>query len=435
MIRISLTFLSILFLVTSCQAQLTEEKKQFSKLELEQDFDRLVKELETHPQVNTFISKSDWNSFINNQRAQLKEGLSIEGFYKICLPIVAKVGCGHTNLYNLEYNAATKKSLVYLPYRFIIEDNDLYVIENLSANKSLPLGAKIESINGKPIQEIITFIRNAMPADGYNKSYRRRMASKGFTYFYHALYGINDYNKLSYVYEGKTEVLDLKCSELVPIEKPTEKATPKLDFKINQASNTGIITIKTFSFYNDLAQFKQFIDNTFTTIEQQNLENIIIDLRGNQGGDPYCSSYLLRALATEPIQYYKDDTNYPELIVPQKSLGYQLEHKPVILIDGFGFSSTGHVAALIKEHNLGTFIGEELGSTYSCNGAQRNVMLEQTGLFLQIGQKVVDVAVDPTKYDKTRGILPDIAVKSTIQSTLAKKDLIMEQAVKFLKNN
>jgi len=428
MMRFKFALLSLIFLVTSCQGQNHEVKKRFSKLELEQDFHQLVKELETHPQINTFISQSDWDSFIKNQKAKLREGLTIEEFYKICLPIVAKVGCGHTNLYNLKYNAATKKSLVYLPYRVIIENGKLYVIENLSTNKSIPLGARIESINGKPIQEIIAFIVSAMPADGYNKSYRRRMASKGFTYYYHALYGINDYNTLSYVHNGKTKKLAFKCSELIPLEGQTEKKAKKLDFKIDQETNAGIITIKTFSFYNNVAHFQKFIDSTFTTIKKQRIENIIIDLRGNQGGDPYCSSYLLRAIANKPIQYYKDDTSYPKLLVPQKSLGYKLANKPLILIDGFGFSSTGHVAALIQEHNLGVFIGEELGATYSCNGAQRNTALGKTELFLQVGQKVVDVEVDPSKYDKTKGIKPNIEVKSNIQSTLDKRDIVLEKA-------
>ncbi|MEL6537894.1 MAG: S41 family peptidase, partial [Bacteroidota bacterium] len=350
-----------------------------------------------------------------------------------CLPVVAKVGCGHTNLYNLEFNAATKKSLVYLPYRFFIEDKTLYVIENLSANKSIPLGARIESINDEPIQEIIDFILSCMPADGYNQSYRRRMASKGFTYYYHALYGINDQNKVSYTFENTEHELAFKCSELIPVENEVKEAVKPLDFQINEELNTGTLTVKTFAFYNNQSQFYNFIDSTFAIIESEELENLIIDLRGNQGGDPYCASYLLRSIANEPIQYYKDDTNYPELLVPQKSLGYELVNKPLVLIDGFGFSSTGHIAALIQEHNLGTFIGEELGSTYSCNGAQRNTTLEATGLFLQVGQKVVDVEVDPARYDKTKGIMPEIEVVSSVQSTLDNRDLVMERALDLIR--
>ena len=148
----------LLFSVTCCQGQHDQDEIRYSKIELEQDFNQMIKELETHPQLNSFISESEWDLYVDKQKSKLIDGQSIEDFYRICLPIVAKVGCGHTNLYNLEYNAATKKSLVYLPFRFIIEHNQLFVIENLSENEIIPLGATIESINGECIQEILKFI-------------------------------------------------------------------------------------------------------------------------------------------------------------------------------------------------------------------------------------------------------------------------------------
>ena len=410
------------------------EKNNYSKNDLKEDFNQLIEKLETHPQVNTFISESEWNILVESQKSKLTDGLSIEDFYKITLPIVAKVGCGHTNLYNLEYNAATKKSLVFLPYRFVIESNKLYVIENLSENKLIPLGSTIESINGKPIQEILNFILSSMSADGYNASYRKRMASKGFTYYYHSLFGINDYNEISYQFDDVTERLEFKCSELIPNGNFLKNSDASLNFEVNEELQAGILTIKTFSFYNEVDKFRKFIDSSFTIVQNEKLENIIIDLRGNQGGDPYCSSYLLRAISNEPIQYYRDDKDYPELLRPNQSLGFDLPNKTYVLIDGFGFSSTGHLCALIKEHDLGTFIGEELGSTYSCNGGQENTILKNTGLFLQVGQKVVDVMVNPKNFDKTRGILPDIKVKSDYQSIISGRDAYMEKALELIKN-
>ena len=435
MIKLNYILIFLVIFATSCQSQNTENKKKFSHLELEQDFNQLVNELETHPQINTFILKKDWISLIKRQSEKLKKASTIEEFYSICLPIVAKVGCGHTNLYNLEYNAATKEALVYLPYKFIIEDNQLYVIENLSSNSLIPLGSKITSINGKPIKDIINFILESMPADGYNKSYKKRMASKGFTYYYHALFGINDYNYLSYSFEGETKDLDFKCSELIPSKSLIAKDTKPLDFRIDQENNTAIITIKTFSFYNNVSHFEKFINTSFNTIKEYKLDNVILDLRGNQGGDPYCSSYLLRAISKKPIQYYKDDKDYPELIQPQKELGFTLKNKPYILIDGLGFSSTGHLAALIKEHDLGIFIGEELGSTYSCNGGQRNTTLTNTKLFLQVGQKTVDVMVNASDFNKSIGILPDISIITDYKSIIEKRDVVLENVFEIIKIN
>ncbi|MDO1502359.1 S41 family peptidase [Winogradskyella maritima] len=428
------TCIVLFVFLMNCQSQNNKKNIEYSKIELEEDFNQMIDELENHPQINTFISESDWKFLVNTQKTKLADGLSIENFYRICLPIVAKIGCGHTNLYNVDYNASTKKSLVYLPYRFVIEDNQLYVIENLSENKVIPLGASIESINGEPIQDILTFILASMPADGYNISYRKRMASKGFTYYYHSLFGINDFNELSYKFGDTIKTLDFKCSKLIANKSFSKTADESLNFEIDEELNTGILTIKTFSFYDNVLRFHKFIDSSFAVLKKKNLKNLVIDLRGNQGGDPYCSSYLLRAISNEPIQYYRDDIDYPELLKSQDGLGFKLQNKPYILIDGFGFSSTGHFSALIKEHDLGIFVGEELGSTYSCNGGQENTILKNTGLFLQVGQKVVDVMVNPNNFDKSKGIMPDVTVKTNIQSRIENRDIYMEKVFELIKN-
>lgn len=431
-----LAFIITSFIV-SCQEKPNniKEKKTYSKTFLIADFNQLISQLEKHPQVNTFIPKVDWLSFIDTQKSKINRALTIEEFYKICLPVVAKIGCGHTNLYNLEFNSATKKALVYLPYKFTIENDKLYVIKNLSANQQIPLGATIITINDKPIEEIINFILTSISADGYNKNYKKRMASKGFTYYYHTLFGISDFNKITFKINGKTESIAFKCSKLVSLKKAENINEKLLDFKIEKPKNLAVIKIKSFAFYNKVNEFYSFIDNAFSQVKEQKLENIVIDLRGNQGGDPYCASYLLRAIANKSIQYYKDDTDYAELIKPQNTLGYSLINKPYILIDGLGFSSTGHFSAIVKQHGLGIFVGEELGSTYSCNGGQRNTTLTNTKFFLQVGQKVVDVLVDANRFKKSKGIMPDINVETNYHSIINNKDLVMEKIYDLIIKN
>ena len=428
----------IISIVFSCrneaQVDINRYKKVFTENQLLEDFNILVEELEKHPAANQFISKEEWKKIVREQFYKIKDSMRIEDFHRICAPLVAKIGCGHTNIYNLQYNNDTKKTLIYLPYRFEIVDDKVFIIENLSTNKVIPLGSEVIAINGISITKIKDFILSTISADGYNLNYKTRMASKGFTYYYHTLFGINDKYQITYLSKAKRAVLKLSLSELIaaPNFKNKFNEEDPLSLKIYSNQDIAVIKIGTFSFYDKLDYFKNFIDRSFQKINDKKITNVIIDLRGNQGGDPYCSAYLLRAISDKSIVYYADDQNYPDLLKPQPPLNFNLKAKPYILIDGLGFSSTGHFAALVKYHDIGLFVGEELGSTYSCNAVQKNITLNNTKLFLQVAQKTVDVKVDPNLFSKKKGIIPDIEIKRTLNSILSENDETLNHVLKIL---
>ncbi len=54
----------------------------------------------------------------------------------------------------------------FFPFRIIIHNNQVYVKENLSANKEINWGMIIESINGLPTSEIIDQLSRYIPCDG-----------------------------------------------------------------------------------------------------------------------------------------------------------------------------------------------------------------------------------------------------------------------------
>jgi len=402
-------------------------KERFTKSQMTDDFDQMVKELEKHPRLGVGVNKVSWKKLVNEQKQKIGDSFSIDQFYRLCLPVVSKIGCGHTNLYNLHYNNMTKKSLVHLPYRVVISKGRLFVLENLSTNKMVPLGAEIVEINGKPVTEIIAFVMDCVPADGHNVSYKRQLASKGFTYYYHSLFGLRNRNTIKYLLKGENKLLELDLKSLKAAPAKKKKRKKALDFQMQKEIGVGILTIRTFSFYQQKQKFYSFIDQSMKSFFENKLRHLVIDLRGNQGGDPYCSSYLLRAIADRPIQYYQSDLNYPELLRPAPSLGFSFPFKTMVLIDGLGFSSTGHFAALVKEHHLGIFVGQPLGSTFRCYGGRRNSHPKNTGLFLQVGQKQVDVKVTPSEFKLEQGIQPDFAVQPTVKDQIDQRDLWLEK--------
>jgi C-terminal processing protease CtpA/Prc len=175
---------------------------------------------------------------------------------------------------------------------------------------------------------------------------------------------------------------------------------------------TAVLTISSFNYYewNNYPVFKSFLDSSMNIINNKKIKNLIIDVRYNRGGSQYPSIYLLQHLMDKPFTYYskaefegKTDKMYGEEII------YPLENrfkgKVYFLIDGNGNSTTGHFMSLVKAHNLGTIIGEELGSNQFCTAGQTLFRLSNTKLVISVANNThVSTA---TKLPDETGILPD----------------------------
>ena len=80
--------------------------------------------------------------------------------------------------------------------------------------------------------------------------------------------------------------------------------TPK--FRMDSLHKTGILTIRSFFFYDSIPGFRHCVDSFFARVKEQHIHSVILDLRDNNGGDPFCSAYLLAYLAKEPEIYYPE---------------------------------------------------------------------------------------------------------------------------------
>ena len=199
-----------------------------------------------------------------------------------------------------------------------------------------------------------------------------------------------------------------------------------LEIEILEERSTAVLTINTFIYYDQLDMFRSFIDSAFAEINENNIRNLLIDLRGNDGGDPFCSTYLLSYIEKNPLPYFSEPHgNYTPLADPIPLAENKFDGNVYTLIDGNGFSTTGHFCAVLRYNNICTFIGTELGSTYTCNGATRNIILDNTRLILWTAHRhSYSVAVEG--MDKGRGIIPDYNVELTVDDLIKGRDTVKE---------
>ena len=81
---------------------------------------------------------------------------------------------------------------------------------------------------------------------------------------------------------------------------------PELGFEVMEEKSTAIMTIQTFIYYDRVPMFKAFLENCFKEIHEKKIANLILDLRGNDGGDPFCAAPLFSYLEHEPVPYFAE---------------------------------------------------------------------------------------------------------------------------------
>ncbi|MGD9347708.1 MAG: S41 family peptidase, partial [Candidatus Aminicenantes bacterium] len=288
--------------------------------------------------------------------------------------------------------------------------------------------------------EVLDALKANISADGHMDSRKLYRINQAPSFFYGLQFGFPD--KFSFVYRisGQSEPRSFVCESIdfervqyAEAEINTTEYNPldfTLDLEILEHSHTAVLTIRSFVYYENPEKFNDFIDDSFAKIDRLKIKNLVIDLRNNGGGNPFCTSHLFSYLIHEPLPYFaKEYRRYERLASPISPAERAFQGKLLVLINGGCFSSTPHLCALLKYHKIGTFVGTETGATYTCNGATREVKLNHTGAIAVVSRRPYAVAVEGFPDD--RGILPDQRVMPRIDDLIKGRDVQKEYALRL----
>jgi Peptidase family S41 len=409
---------------------------KYSMTAMKADFYQLLAQIDkNHPALYDFTSKDEYQVVVKQQFEKIRGPATVTDFYKILLPLVVKIGCGHSQLWLPQW--VWKDTAVgFLPLRLFIEKGRVYVVRNLSSIASIEISMEVTGINGKTIPELLDTMNSFISTDGNNVSAKRDYLN---TSWFNGLLAIAlDFPK-EYLVDTRgipgdpVQQIKLPALNLETYNRVEAWPSPTPKFLIDSLNNTGILTIRSFSFYDSVSGFRHFIDSFFTKVRQQGIHSVILDLRDNSGGDPFCSAYLLAYLAKAPVTYYSESYGrYGELAKPIPLAADHFEGNLYTLINGNCFSSTGHLCALMKYYHLGKFVGSETDGTYTCNDNSAFVSLNNTGIQLRIARNSFSVAVEG--IPRFKGISPDFPVETRFEDKIAGRDSTKSFAMGLIKN-
>ena len=103
-----------------------------------------------------------------------------------------------------------------------------------------------------------------------------------------------------------------------------------------------------------------------------------------------------------------------------------------VLIGPSTFSTATAFAASVKDHKLGTIIGEETGGLATSFGAFYPFDLPNTNLWVFVSHKRI---FRPSGEDDGRGVLPDYEIKQSTMDSRKGIDTVMEFTKRLIKSN
>jgi len=407
--------------------------------DMRQDFRQLRQILEKeHCCLYEYTGKEEFDALFDQRFKLIDRPMRIDEFFKIMAPIAANVGCMHTALWmpGAFFNRGSNN---LFPLQVKLIDKDLVVTGSYREVLEVPVGSILLEINGRSLKSILEELRQITSADAFNPFFIDAQVTKRFPMFYASVFGFPDKYQVTYSLPGRKTraTMDLHPADLGSVRNVifANFQHPPLTVEFIEDTKAAVMTVKTFSYYDRVEYFKTFMDDSFRQIKDKGIQNLVLDLRGNDGGDPFCAVILYSYLEHRPTPYFAEPYGkYADLAKPVPLPENHFTGQLVTLLDGHCGSTNGHFCALLRYHRIGTFVGTPSGSTYKCNaGKNSEIQLDKTKIILTFGRSTFAAAVQG--MDKTKPILPDHPVRETYRDFLDGKDVYLETAMNLIEGS
>jgi len=454
--------LSSYFYISSQQAtaqrqlQQSSTRKNFDPAEIREDiayFQYLLDRV--HPHAIPSFPLGHAQSVLTEFAKTVDQPFTHLTFYKEVAPIGNLLNDEHTMVFPSEHDVLRiyEPGVSLFPFDVEFIDNKLYVVRNLSDESDIRPGMEIISINALLVEDLRPTIMTYY--SGTTDEQKLQYAQENFREALYLIFGFSDNYELAI----DVSALGGINNYLVSGRQFSKPEMEGFHYKVI-APDTVLFTYNAFEDENN--EFTHFLQEMFSTIQQQGIQNLIIDIRHNQGGASSFGDEILAYLFIEPYTQFSHVEVTISEEVKSDFIGYvpafirwfptQYFHpmlKPlwmgdvgeiatitfdpavptdnklrfagdVYLLIGPGtMSSASLFAATMQKYDIATLIGKEAGGYATLYGNIIDAHFPNTGLKVWMPTSVI--------YGNSSGpIVPDHIVTQIVPDLSQERDTVLE---------
>jgi hypothetical protein len=172
---------------------------------------------------------------------------------------------------------------------------------------------------------------------------------------------------------------------------PTDQDEDWVYYSIDAANDLGVFTLKSCRINDEYrAVLQAFFDEVFAN----QIGNIVVDLRGNGGGNSRVANEFLKYIRVESYKTWDSAVRYGWYLHKNKGTTIHNQEKPqtfdgniYVLTDTFTYSSAMDFAMLIGDNRLGMLVGSTSGNRPDGYGDSLHFQLPNSGLTFSVSFK------------------------------------------------
>lgn len=426
-----------------------------------------------HPGLLRYNTSDQIEAAFDKLKLEFQQDRTLSETFLAFSALTAQIKCGHSYPNFFNQSPAISEQLFHgwrLPFYFRWIDNRMIVTKSFTADHPIQAGTEILTINSIPVATILSRLMTVARADGNNNA--KRIANmevngsselEAFDIYWPLLFPStsNAANlTLRRFANLKTQQITVpmmdypaRISAIRQVEKSSEENRPIWTFR-HLNKHVGYLKMPSWALYNSKWDWRQFLDTTIADLAANKTSDLIIDLRGNEGGDDIGNAIASHFISSpikndhedilvryrrvpEDLDPYLDAWNpqfrdWGDSAIPLNDHFYRLQRedenasdqiisptspqfkgKLWVLVDANNSSATFDFAQLVKRYRIGTLVGQSTG------GNQRGINGGAL-FFLRLPHSGIEIDLPligrfPHGNLPDAGLAPDIFIKPNIR--------------------
>ena len=450
----------LLFIISfSLVTLLTAQNEAYTRANLEEEMAMITKGMEIyHPNAYHYVDSMEMATYRKEVLATVPEQLTALEAYRELNKYVCLFNDGHTRLWDYHLGKAYKANDGrYLPFSVKVTSEQLIIKKDYETDGVLE-GHQIESINGINAKELIAEM--VLHASRETTTLDYTLLSNNFGRYLWLTYGWeSNFSVTTTDPSGAAKTATytgVTIAQKVAAQPKAEKR-PAVSYRM---IDNDVAYLQITHFEGRPKAFHKKFEEAFAFFHESGAQQLIIDARNHGGGDSRIGKDLARYFADAPFKQFaysewkatpQFKENFKAIFLP-KSVHWavpvlkglnphfkaiysaedhanaRVEYKPVkpyrgkraftgevfLLMDKNTFSAGTCFAAIVKDYNMATIIGQESGNlaNFHADGLIR-FNLPVSGLHLQVSTSYL---VRPNGDESQTPVQPDVKLAENIDA-------------------